>query len=122
MELPVSVFRFLYITLSHAVDEVEDFEPVQKKPQLESDTEADGMCLISNLYASWLLACSPVQCIHSSFYIAVEEVDGIELEPAPKKMQLDFDRDSAMGLSVFTSGNSTTLSEVSLFMPTNNLL
>jgi len=28
----------------HAVDEVEDIEPMQKKPQLDSDTEADGMC------------------------------------------------------------------------------
>ena len=43
----------LYITISRAVDEVEDFEPVQQKPQLESDTESDGTC--TNLHASWLL-------------------------------------------------------------------
>ena len=48
--------RFLYMILSHAVDEVEDFEPVQKKPRLDSDTEHDGICLISNLHVSWLLA------------------------------------------------------------------
>ena len=41
---------------SHAVDEVEDFEPVQKKPRLDSDTEHDGIYLISNLHVSWLLA------------------------------------------------------------------
>ena len=55
--------RFLYLILSHAVDEVEDFEPVRKKPQLDTDTEHDGVCLISDLHASWLLAtlwqCSP---------------------------------------------------------------
>ena len=42
--------------------------------------------------------------------ITVEEVD----EPARKTPQFDIDRDSAMGLSVFTGGKSTTLSEVSL--------
>ena len=44
------------MTLSHAVDEVEDFEPVQNKPQLECDTEADGMCLMSKLHMSLLIA------------------------------------------------------------------
>ena len=48
--------RVLNIILSHAVDEIEDFEPVQNKPQLECNTESDGMCLIPNLHASWLLA------------------------------------------------------------------
>ena len=43
MELSLSIFRLLFMILSHAVDEVEDFEPVQKKPQLDSDTEHDGM-------------------------------------------------------------------------------
>ena len=58
--------RVLNIILSHAVGEVEDFEPVQKKPRLDSDTENDGMCLIPNLHASWLLStldlwqCSPI--------------------------------------------------------------
>ena len=42
MELSLSIFRLLFTILSHAVDEVEDFEPVQKKPQLDSDTENDG--------------------------------------------------------------------------------
>ena len=104
----------LHLTLSHAVDEVEDFEPVQNKPQLDSDREADGMCLISNLRMSWLIAtlwqCSPVYLL---LYITVEEVDVTELEPArEEKPQHDIDRDSAMGLSVFTSGKSTTLSDV----------
>ena len=40
--------HFQVSILSHAVDEVEDF---QKKPQLDSDTEADGMCLTTNLHA-----------------------------------------------------------------------
>ena len=43
------------------------------------------------------------------FYIAVEDV-----EPVRKKLQLDIDRDSAMGLSVFTGEKSTTFSEASL--------
>ena len=101
----------LHLTLSHAVDEVEDFEPVQNKPQLECDTEADGMCLVSNLHVSWLLA-TLWQCssLYSLFYNTVEEVNVTELDPA--KLQHDLDRDSAMGLSVFTSGMSTTLSDV----------
>ena len=33
------------------------------------------------------------------------------------KPECDIDRDSAMGLSVFTGGKSTTLSEVSLSIP-----
>ena len=46
-------------------------------------------------------------------YITVEEVDVTELELArEEKPQHDFDRDSAMGLSVFTGGKSTTLSDV----------
>ena len=48
------------------------------------------------------------------FYITVEQVDVVELEPSRKKPQVDIERDSAMGLSVFTGGNSTTLSDVSL--------
>ena len=40
--------HFQVSILSHAVDEVEDF---QKKPQLDSDTEADGMCFTTNLHA-----------------------------------------------------------------------
>ena len=106
----------LHLTLSHAVDEVEDFKPVQNKPQLECDTEADGMCLISKLHMSWLIAtlwqCSPVYLL---LYITVEEVDVTKLELAgEEKPQHDFDRDSAMGPSVFTSRKSTTLSDVSL--------
>ena len=31
------------------VDDVEAFEPVQKKPRLDIDTECDGMRLITNL-------------------------------------------------------------------------
>ena len=42
--------------LSHAVDEVEDFEPVQKKPQLDIDKEPDGMCLISGYYPVAMLS------------------------------------------------------------------
>ena len=34
-------------------------------------------------------------------------------EPVRKEPQLDTDRDSAMGVSVFTGGKSTTLSEAS---------
>ena len=41
--------------LSHAVDKVEEFEPVQKKPRLDSDTEHDGMWVLSNLHVSLLL-------------------------------------------------------------------
>ena len=56
-------FQFLFMIFSHAVDEVEDFEPVQKKPRLDSDTEHDCMWLLSNLHVSLLLAtlwqCSP---------------------------------------------------------------
>ena len=48
----VILLGFLYMVLSHAVDEVEDFEPVQNKPQLDGDTEHDSMCLISNLHVS----------------------------------------------------------------------
>ena len=55
MQLPLSIFKYLYTILLYAVDEVEDFEPVQKKPRLDSDAE-HGVCLISNLHASWLLA------------------------------------------------------------------
>ena len=40
--------HFQVSILSHVVDEVEDF---QKKPQLDSDKEADGMCLTTNLHA-----------------------------------------------------------------------
>ena len=47
-------------------------------------------------------------------YITVEEVDVTELELGrEEKPQHDFDRDSAMGLSVFTVGKTTTLSDVS---------
>ena len=52
--------------------------------------------------------CSMRHC----FYITVEDVD--LYEPVRKKPRLDIDRDSAMGLSVFTGGKSTTLSEASL--------
>ena len=53
-------FKTSYIILSHVVDEVqEDFEPVERKPQLDSDTEADGTCLTSNLPAT-VWQCSPV--------------------------------------------------------------
>ena len=48
-------------------------------------------------------------------YFTAEEVD--DCEPVRKKPRLDIDRDSAMGLSIFTGGKSTTLSEVSLFQP-----
>ena len=102
------------MTLSRAVDEIEDFEPEQNKPQLECDTEADGTCLISKLHVSWLIA-TLWQCslVYLLLYITVEEVDVTELEPArEEKPQHDIDRDSAMGLSVFTSGKSTTLSDV----------
>ena len=52
-------------------------------------------------------------------YIAVEEVDVTELELASEeKPQHDLDGDSAMGPSVFTSGKSTTLSDVSLIKHT----
>ena len=47
------------------------------------------------------------------FYIPVEDVG--MCEPVKKKPRLDIDRDSAMGLSVFTSGKSTISSEASLF-------
>ena len=40
--------------LSHAVDEEEDFEPVQKKPRLDSDTEHDGITCISPGYQAIL--------------------------------------------------------------------
>ena len=30
-------------------DDVEEFEPVRKKPRICFDTEPDGMCLISKL-------------------------------------------------------------------------
>ena len=46
------------------------------------------------------------------FCITVEDVDFCE--PVRKKPRLDIDRDSAIGLSVFTGGTSTTLSEASL--------
>ena len=46
------------------------------------------------------------------FYIPVEDVD--VCDPVKKKPRLDNDRDSAMGLSEFTSGKSTTLYEASL--------
>jgi len=45
-------------------------------------------------------------------YFTAEEVD--DCEPVRKKPRLDIDRDSAMGLSIFTGGKSTTLSEASL--------
>ena len=35
------------------------------------------------------------------------------------KPERDIDKDSALGFSVFTGGKSTTLSEVSLFIPCN---
>ena len=44
--------HFQIFFFSHAVDEVEDFKSVQRKPQLDSDTEADGMWLLSNLHAT----------------------------------------------------------------------
>ena len=40
-----------------------------------------------------------------------EEIKAYELER--KIPQLDIDQDSAMGISIFTGGKSTTLSEVS---------
>ena len=60
------------------------------------------------------------QCsmLHYIFYITVEDVE--VYEPERKKPRLDIDRDSAMGLSVFTSGKSTTLSEVSLLISTTH--
>ena len=45
-------------------------------------------------------------------YFTAEKVD--DCEPVRKKPRLDIDRDSAMGLSIFTGGKSTTLSEASL--------
>ena len=44
------------------------------------------------------------------FIIKGEEIKAYELER--KIPQLDIDQDSAMGISIFTGGKSTTLSEV----------
>ena len=55
---------------------------------------------------------SVVSLYSLSFYITVEKCD--VGEPVRKKLRLDIDRDSAMGVSVFTGGTSTTLSEASL--------
>ena len=82
----LSIFRFLYMTLSLAVDEVEDFEPVQNKPQLDSVTEADGTCLISNLHMSWLIAtlwqCSPV---YSYLTLQLKKLMSLNLSQQEKK-------------------------------------
>ena len=55
---------------------------------------------------------STVSLYSHSFYITVEKCD--VGEPVRKKPRLDTDRDSAMGLSVFTGGTSNTFSEASL--------
>ena len=71
---------------SRAVDEVEDFEPVQKKPQLDTDTQPDGMWLISNLYASWLVAtlwqCSQYNCC---FTLQLKKLMSLNLSWEEKK-------------------------------------
>ena len=44
----VSIFMYNPPTV-----EVEVYEPVQKKPQIDTDTESDGVCSISNLLVSY---------------------------------------------------------------------
>ena len=49
--------------------------------------------------------------VYYAIIIKGEEIKAYELEI--KIPQLDIDQDSAMGISIFTGGKSTTLSEVS---------
>ena len=49
--------------------------------------------------------------VYYAIIIKGEEIKAYELER--KIPQLDIDQDSAMGISIFTGGKSTTLSEVS---------
>ena len=87
MELPLSIFRFL---LSHADDEVEDFEPVQKKPQLDSDTEHNGMCLISNLHMSWATSYSVemVSSIICCFTLQLKRLMPLSLSQQEKNLNM----------------------------------
>ena len=90
--------------------EMDVSEPVKKKTSFDTITESDGELLISYLSVRvvWDLK---HYCVNAT-YIPVEDVD--VCDPVKKKPRLDIDRDSAMGLSEFTSGKSTTLSEASL--------
>ena len=65
--------------LSYAVDEVqEDFEPVERKPQLDSDTEADGTCLTSNLPAT-VWQCSPAPQYNGCFTLQLKKLMSLSL-------------------------------------------
>ena len=51
--------------------------------------------------------------LESGLYFLLFFCIAVVSEPVRKEPQLDTDRDSAMGVSVFTGGKSTTLSEAS---------
>ena len=83
--------------------------------QLDIDRDSDepGVCL-PFIVATIDLSMVVVQwCGHCFVSHAVEELS--VCEPIRKKPRLDIDSDSAIGVSVFTDGKSTTmsLSEVS---------
>ena len=83
--------------LSHAVDEEEDFEPVQKKPRLDSDTEHDGMCLISNLHVTWLSGNS-FQYSHHCFTLQLKKLMSWSLSLQEKNLDLILTETQPWGL------------------------
>ena len=85
--VPLSIFRFLFMIFSYAVDEVEDFEPVQNRPQLDSDTESDGMCLTSNRHAM-LWQCSPAPHYNCCFTLQLKKVMSLSLSQQEKNLNL----------------------------------
>ena len=106
----VKAYYFAYVTFLPG-DEVEASEEVRKKLQLSSETESvsDGMCLISKFVGLQNTICNSYALFH-----CITGEDFMVYESVKKKLQLDIDRDSSIGFSVFTSEKSTILSEVTL--------
>lgn len=85
---------------------------MQKKLQLDIDKDTDepGVCL--PFISATVVVSKPINVsgsmVWSLFCITVEELS--VCEPLRKKPRLDIDSDSAIGVSLFTDGKSTTMS------------
>ena len=90
---------------------MEAFEPVQKKPRLDTVTEYDGLCMISNLSISGITNQYSVKAQLCDHWFYITDVDAYE---RGRKKQLDIDQDSAMGLSLSPGPNGKS-AEASLF-------
>ena len=102
------VMHIQFLHYPPTVDEMEAFNPVQKKLLLVTDTESNGAC------PSFPETTIVGLCIHPQLYCFIISNTVEDGEPIMMKPH-DIDKDSAIGVSLFTGGKSTTSSEVSCF-------